>query len=95
MILQILIIHGLQIQGPMNIVSLTFSAISIVYGFGDYLSYVVQGDQAGAPTLGPIHILRKQYFQGLLEPHPSPPYLSINAVLANFDLTNPFFHYLN
>ena len=73
MILQILIIHGLQIQGPMNIVSLTFSAISIVYGFGDYLSYVVQGDQAGAPTLGPIHILRKHIFKGFWNPTPVLP----------------------
>ena len=41
--------QGLQIQNTKNLVSILFSAISIVYGFGDLIAYHVNGDEARAP----------------------------------------------
>ena len=41
--------QGLQIQNTKNLVSISFSAISIVYGFGDLIAYHVNGDEARAP----------------------------------------------
>ena len=51
MILGIFILQGLQIQEPLNIASCTISAVSVVYGFGDYLAYIVNFDEAGAPFI--------------------------------------------
>ena len=48
LILGIFILHGLQIQKLLNIASCTISTISVVYGFGDYLAYVVNNEEAGA-----------------------------------------------
>ena len=49
MILGIFILQGLQIQEPLNIASCTISTVSVVYGFGDYLAYIVNDGEAGAP----------------------------------------------
>ena len=41
--------QGLQIQNTKNLVSVSFSAISAVYGFGDLIAYHVNGNEARAP----------------------------------------------
>ena len=51
LILGIFILQGLQIQELLNIASCTISAVSVVYGFGDYLAYIVNYDKAGAPFI--------------------------------------------
>ena len=48
LILGIFILQGLQIQEPLNIASCTISTVSVVFGFGDYLAYVVNNEEAGA-----------------------------------------------
>ena len=42
-------IHGLQLYEFTNILSCCISTISVVQGFGDYLAFVVNDNQAGAP----------------------------------------------
>ena len=49
LIMGIYLTQGLQLKDPLNIVSCTLSAVSVVYGLGDYLSFIVNRDQAGAP----------------------------------------------
>jgi len=49
MVLGIFVVQGLQISEPLNLVSTVISTVSVIYGFGDYLSYVVKNDQGGAP----------------------------------------------
>ena len=49
LILGIIIIQGLQIMEPLNIVSCIISAVSVLIGFGDRLSYIVNDKEAGAP----------------------------------------------
>ena len=41
--------QGLQIQNTKNLVSVSFSAISAAYGFGDLIAYHVNGNEARAP----------------------------------------------
>ena len=49
LILGIFVIHGLQLYEFTNILSCCISTISVVKGFGDYLAFVVNDNQAGAP----------------------------------------------
>merc|ERR1719270_2396657 len=49
MIMNIIILQGLQMQEPLNYFSTAFSVCSVVFGFGDYLSYIVNLDEGGAP----------------------------------------------
>ena len=49
LILGIFVIHGLQLHEFTNILSCCISTVSVVKGFGDYLAFVVNDNQAGAP----------------------------------------------
>ena len=49
LILGIFVIHGLQLYEFTNLLSCCISTISVVKGFGDYLAFVVNDYQAGAP----------------------------------------------
>ena len=49
LILGIFVIHGLQLYEFTNILSCCISTVSVVKGFGDYLAFVVNDNQAGAP----------------------------------------------
>ena len=51
MILGIFILQGLQIQELLNVASCTISTVSVVFGFGDYLAYIVNHEEAGAPFI--------------------------------------------
>ena len=49
LIVGLFIWQGLQIQETLNYVSISVSAISAVYGFGDLLAFHVYDDEARAP----------------------------------------------
>ena len=49
LILGIFVIHGLQLHEFTNILSCCISTVSVVKGFGDYLAFIVNDNQAGAP----------------------------------------------
>ena len=49
MIFGIFIMQDLQIMEWKNILSCSISTISVIFGFGDYLAYVANHNQAGAP----------------------------------------------
>ena len=49
LIVGLFIWQGLQIQEPLNYISISISAVSAVYGFGDLLAFHVNNDEARAP----------------------------------------------
>ena len=49
LIVGLFIWQGLQIQEPLNYISISISAVSAVYGFGDLLAFHVNWNEARAP----------------------------------------------